>query len=188
MNIKISREDIKIKRIIIVDGFLIFAIKELVELFDHKLFVDVSDYNLLKRRLIRNGFEGFNYICDVVIPVSKEYEQIQMSNAGTIIDGNKTKEEVIDDTYRYFHKIGFSLKQTNQSWKVHPGDLLTDHESHPIDIEDLKDWVKKEKGKLDKGEELKGHTFRYRKNLHLGIYEVRLSSTIPICRYTREPT
>lgn len=188
MNIKISHEDINTKRIVIIDGFLIFAVKPLVELFNHKLLVDVSNYNILRRRLIRNGFEGFNYICDVVIPVSEEYEQIQMSNADILIDGNKKKEQVIDDTYRYLHRIGLSLKQMNETWKLRPGDILTDHEWHPIDYEDLKDWVKKEKGKLDKGKELTGHTFRYRRNLHTGFYEIRLSHTFPIFRYTREPT
>jgi uridine kinase len=188
MNIEISHKDILKKRIIIIDGFLIFAIKELVDLFDYKIFVDVSDYNLLRRRLIRNGFGDFNSICDVVIPISKKYEQIQKNNADVIIDGNKKPKEVIGDTQNYFRNINLSIIQLIQSWKVHPCDWLTDHEWHPIDYEDLKDWVKEKKDKLDAGKELKGHTFRYRRNLHSGMYEVRLSHTFPLFHYNREPT
>jgi hypothetical protein len=82
------------------------------------------------------------------------------------------------------------LPPKHSPWKVHFGDLIMDHAWHPIDLDNLKEWVKKEKHRLDKGEELQGNTFRYRRNPHSGAYEVRLSTRYrpSICRYTSEPT
>jgi len=198
VNIEISHEDMRKKKLIIIDGFLIFAIKELTDLFDCRVFIDASDFNVLYRRQMRNGVEQINYIHDVVIPVSKEYEQIQKDNADVVIDGDRPKDEIINNVGRYLCeklsqsnanvRIGLPPKQL--PWKVYPGDLIMDNTWHPIDFDNLKEWVKKEKGRLDKGEELKGNTFRYRRNPHSGTYEVRLSTQCKpnICRYTREPT
>jgi uridine kinase len=201
-NIEISHEDILKKKIIIIDGFLIFAIRELVDLFDYRVFIHASNYNILVRRLKRDGFGQFNYIIDVVIAVSQEYEQIQTDNADLIIDGDKSKEELIDNAGRCLNEqlsqsdadFRLGLPPKKSPWKVHFGDLLTDHEWHPIGFEDLKDWVKEKKDRLDIGEELKGNTFKYRRNPNSGTYEVRLrhrdshNKIINICRYTREPT
>jgi len=52
--------------------------------------------------------------------------------------------------------------------------LLRDHRWHGIDYDDLKDWVKRRKDRLDAGEELKGKTFRYRLNRSTNRYQVRL--------------
>jgi len=195
-DIEISHGDIRTKRLIIVDGFLTFAVEELIKLFDYKIFIQASDFNVLYRRQMRDGVEQINYIHDVVIPVSKEYEQIQKDNADVVIDGDKPKDEVINTAGRYLcgklsqcninFKIGLPPKQL--TWKVCPGDLLMDHQWHPINYEDMKDWVKERKDRMDAGGELKGNTFRYRRNPNLGMYEVRLSHKYTICRYTREPT
>jgi uridine kinase len=195
-DIEIPREDMRTKKLIIVDGFLIFAVERLIDLFDYKIFIHTSDVNVLYRRQMRNGVEQINYIHDVVIPVSKEYEQMQKDNADVVIDGDRPNDEVINNTGTYLcdklsqSNIDFKLGLPPQQlpWKVHPGDLLMDHEWHPTDYEDLKDWVKERKDRLDAGEELKGNTFRYKRNLRSGMYEVRLSHKYTICRYTREPT
>jgi uridine kinase len=196
VDIKILHEDILTKRLIIVDGFLTFAVEELINLFDYKIFIHASDFNVLYRRQMRDGVEQINYIHDVVIPVSKEYEQIQKDNADVIIDGDEPKDEVINTTGKYLSgklsqcninfKIGLPPKQL--PWKICPGDLLMDHQWHPINYEDMKGWVKERKDRMDAGAELKGNTFRYKRNLHSGMYEVRLSHKYAICRYTREPT
>jgi len=196
-DIEISHEDIRKKRLIIVDGFLIFAVKKLVDLLDYGIFIDASDIEVLFRRLMRDGgIEGINYIHDVIIPVSKEYEQTQKDNADAIIDGNRPKEEVIRNTVKHLHdrlsqgnnpfKIGLPPEQS--PWKVYFGDLLMDHEWHPIDYDNLKDWIIEYKYRLDAGEELPGNTFRYRRNPHSGAYEIRLSHNCAIHRYTREST
>jgi len=58
--------------------------------------------------------------------------------------------------------------------KIRHGDTIRDNAWHPIDYNDLKDWVKKKKSELDRSE-LEGDVFRYRKNLNTGAYEIRLS-------------
>lgn len=198
VNVEVSHEDMLTKKLIVIDGFLVFTVKELVDLFDYRIFIDASDFNILRRRLRRDGVGQFNYINDVVIPVSKEYEQMQKNSAGLVIDGDRTKEEIINETGRYLceklsqsnanFRLGLPPKQL--PWKVYPGDLLTDNTWHPIDFDNYKEWVQKAKDKLNAGEELKGNTFRYRRNPHSGTYEVRLSTqyNCNICRYTREST
>lgn len=86
------------KPVILVEGYLIFTNKELLELFDKKIFVDVSDLNILYRRTIRDGhINGMHYTKHKVIPISKRYEEQQKKAANIIIDGNKTKEEIVED-------------------------------------------------------------------------------------------
>jgi uridine kinase len=196
INVEIFHEDMRTKKIIIVDGFLIFAVKELADIFDYRIFIQASDFNVLYRRQMRNGVEQINYIHDVVIPVSKEYEQIQKSKAELEIDGDKPEDEVISDASRFLveklsqnnAKFRLCIRPKQSPWKVSPGDLIMDNIWHPINFNNYKEWVKNGKYELDQGKELKGHTFRYRRNPHSGIYEVRLSHKFTIFRYTRKPT
>lgn len=198
VDIEITHEDMSTKKLIIVDGFLIFAVKELVDLFEYKIIIHASDFNILYRRQMRDGVGQINYIHDVVVPVSKQYEKMQKDNADLVIDGDKPKDEVISNVGKYLNgnlsqnnsnfKLG--LPPNESSWKVYPGDLIMDNTWHPIDFDNNKEWVIKEKNRIDKGEELKGNTFRYRRNPHSGIYEIRLSTQYKpnIYRYTLEPT
>ena len=198
LDIKISEQDLKQKQIIIVDGFLNFVVRPLVDLFDYKVFIQASDYNILYRRQMRDGISQINYINDVVIPVSKEYEQLQINNSDIVIDGNRQPNEIINDFGNYLlektREFGSTpqLKLAPQAlpWRVHRGDLVTDKAWHPIAFEDLKDWVKKIKGELDAGVELKGNTFRYRKSYSSDEYEIRMSSQYRagICRYSAVPS
>ena len=186
--------DLYESRIIIVQGYLLFTKKELVDLFDNKVFIDVSDKNILIRR-------PGEYTKRVVIPVSKEYEQEQKNSADVPpFDGNPSEDEVLQDVGAHLDefvrgatdmRIAPPLKR--RAWKVKPGDLLSDHEWHPIDFDDLKRWAKDNKDKMNSGEELRGNTFEYRKDPFSGnYYEVRLSNECGkyrhIFRYTLEPT
>ncbi|NMB66560.1 hypothetical protein GYA25_00660 [Candidatus Woesearchaeota archaeon] len=86
------------KKIILVEGYLIFTNKELLNLFDKKIWVEVSDQNILWRRILRDGnTKGADYIMDKVIPISKKYEKMQRKEADIILDGNKSKEELIKE-------------------------------------------------------------------------------------------
>jgi hypothetical protein len=144
------------------------------------------------RRKGRDGAHIGNYIRDVIVPVSKEYEHIQKGSANVIIDGEKTKTAVIDEVCQFLQQklssTGFTLGIS--PWIVRPGDLVQDSIWHPIDFWDLKEWVRMNRNKLDSGSVLTGNTFRYRKNLQSGAYEVRMSTQCKprIRRYTREPT
>lgn len=90
--------EIKPHKVIIVEGYLLFVNKELNKLFDKKIWVDVSDVNLLYRRIKRfNELNQLDYAMNVVIPESKKYETIQRKEADIIVDGNKTKEEIVKE-------------------------------------------------------------------------------------------
>lgn len=90
--------EVKPHKIIIVEGYLLFVDKELNKLFDKKIWVDVSDVNLLYRRLKKfNDINQIDYAMNVVIPESKKYEEIQRKEADITIDGNKSKEEIIKE-------------------------------------------------------------------------------------------
>jgi len=92
-------------KVIIVEGYLLFVDKELNKLFDKKIWVDVSDQNILWRRILRDeNTESTNYIMDVVIPESKKYEDLQKKEADIIIDGNKSPEEMINEIENYMKK------------------------------------------------------------------------------------
>jgi len=61
---------------------------------------------------------------------------------------------------------------------------LDDHDWHDVAHDNLKAWVKSNRGRLDSGEVIKGNTFRYRHNLSTGEYQIRLSSRIREALYT----
>jgi len=90
--------EIKPHKIIIVEGYLLFVDKELSNLFDKKIWVDVSDENIIYRRIKREGnINQIDYIKNKVIPESKKYEEIQRKRADIIINGNNTKEKIIQE-------------------------------------------------------------------------------------------
>ena len=92
---EIFDREVKPHKVIIVEGYLLFVDKELSKLFDKKIWVDVSDANLLYRRTKRDGTSAnIDYTMNVVIPESKKFEGLQRKEADIIIDGNKTKEEI----------------------------------------------------------------------------------------------
>lgn len=97
---------IKPHKIIIVEGYLLFVDKELNKLFDRKIWVDVSDLNILYRRTKRDDTSQYiDYTYKVVIPESRKYDKIQRKKADIIIDGDKTKEEIIKEIEEYIKKL-----------------------------------------------------------------------------------
>ncbi len=95
---EIFDREVKPHKVIIIEGYLLFVDKELNKLFDKKIWVDVSDANILYRRIQRDGHtKGADYILNEVIAKSKKYEEIQRKEADIIIDGNKSKEEIISE-------------------------------------------------------------------------------------------
>ena len=96
------------KPIIIVEGYLLFTNPELVKLLDKRIFIDISDANILRRRMLRDKklkgmqrIKGKDYIINKVIPISKQYEGMQKRAADIIIDGNASKETVLDEVKKY---------------------------------------------------------------------------------------
>jgi len=52
--------------------------------------------------------------------------------------------------------------------------VVRDHKWHDIEFEDLKNWAKKQKDRLNVGEEVVGKFFRYKFNKRRGKYQIRL--------------
>ena len=89
--------DVKVSphKVIILEGYLIFENKDLVDLCDFKIWVDVNDVNILYRRTKRDGTSKYiDYTMNEVIRISKDYEAIQKRRADIIVDGNLNKEEL----------------------------------------------------------------------------------------------
>jgi len=98
-------KEVKPHKLIIAEGYLLFVDPKLSNLFDKKIFVDVSDTNILYRRTKRdNTRKNIDYTINVVIPESMKYEEIQRKRADIIIDGNKTKEKIIQEIDGYIKK------------------------------------------------------------------------------------
>ena len=96
------------KDIIIVEGFLLFLEKELLDLFDKKIFIDISDETLISRRLLRKRhpkYDGIEYLENVALPFSKKFETIQKSNAELILNGEEDKEKLAQLIYQELPKI-----------------------------------------------------------------------------------
>jgi len=99
------------KKIIIIEGFLLFSQKNLSDLFDLKIFVDVSDLGILYRRTKRDGTSAYmDYTMHTVIPESKRYDKIQKNRADIIIDGNRPKEEVMKDVDKVVKNFRKAIK------------------------------------------------------------------------------
>lgn len=91
------------KPIILVEGYLLFENSEIVDLCDFKMYVDVSDVNMLYRRTKRDGTSKYiDYTMFNVIQSSYKYMNVQKQAADVIIDGNKSKELMCKEALYYF--------------------------------------------------------------------------------------
>jgi uridine kinase len=96
---EIFDKEILPKTFVIVDGFLLFTNKKLIDLFDYKFYIDITDDQILKRRLLRkenDSLDDINYIKEKIIPISKEYESIQKQNADMILSFENSFEKSYD--------------------------------------------------------------------------------------------
>ncbi|MFA5745423.1 MAG: hypothetical protein WCX82_02140 [archaeon] len=97
------------KKIIIVEGFLLFTNKTLIDLFDYKFFIDVTDDQILHRRIERKENDSFlddlDYIKRKIIPISKEYEEQQKKEADLVVPAEQsfkeTKKQIEDIIIKY---------------------------------------------------------------------------------------
>lgn len=177
---KILPRDLNEPRVIIVQGYLLFTDSRLVNLFDGRVFLDVSNENIIKRNHDRReNYNSDEYIKEVVIPVSEEEKYANQSQvADKNIDTNTDKlENVTNCLVEYINtKFGKSLNSPirSKTWEVKEGDLLSDHEWHPL-------------AEINMGI---GNAFEYRKICTAGN-EVRLSQEKSeyrhIFHYTSKP-
>lgn len=90
------------KSLVIVEGYLLFENPEIVKLLDHKIYIDVSDTNILYRRTKRDNTSKYiDYTMFTVIPESHKYADKQKSAADVIIDGNRDQDTVYQECIDY---------------------------------------------------------------------------------------
>jgi len=99
-------------KIILVDGILILNSKELVDLFDLKIFIDVSDNIRLERRIFRDINERERTSEGVikqwenqVLPMHKKYVETSAKFANIIISGENEIKENAKEIYLKINKL-----------------------------------------------------------------------------------
>ncbi len=93
-------------KIILVDGILILNSKELIDLFDLKIFIDVSDNIRLERRMFRDINERERTSEGIikqwenqVLPMHKKYVETSAKFANIIISGENGIKENAKEIY-----------------------------------------------------------------------------------------
>ena len=76
------------KPIIVVEGFLLFLNNNLNSFFDKRVFIDLSEENILKRRIWRDGVQNKDYTMKCVIPHYLKYKPVLLQNTEVYINGN----------------------------------------------------------------------------------------------------
>jgi len=82
---------------IVVDGFLLYATKELQGTFDIRFFIDVDEENLRQRRIERNIDYIPNYFDNVVLPEFHRIGKYMRDSAHYVLDGNKDRDAILSD-------------------------------------------------------------------------------------------
>ncbi|MAT48487.1 MAG: uridine kinase [Euryarchaeota archaeon] len=99
-------------KIILVDGILILNSKELIDLFDLKIFIDVSDNIRLERRMFRDINERERTSEGIikqwenqVLPMHKKYVETSAKFANIIISGENGIKENAKEIYLKINKL-----------------------------------------------------------------------------------
>lgn len=88
---------VKPKKIILVEGFLLFLDERVRNLIDRKIYIEVSDQIQQERRSKRETPERYRYIREVVIPNYKIYGLPTKKYADVVLNGGKTIEELKEE-------------------------------------------------------------------------------------------
>lgn len=85
---------LKPRDIIIVEGFLAAYNSELQSLAKHIIYLDVSESDLITRRLPRQDGYHDTYVTNVVIPYLRKYKEQLVNNSTVVISKDLTPENV----------------------------------------------------------------------------------------------
>ena len=95
---------------------------------DKKIYIDVSDLNILYRRTKRDDTSAhIDYTMFTVIPESKKYVDKQKASSDIIIDGNRDKDIVYSDVFKYLNFVISQSSATNMNQNKHsnkPGSII----------------------------------------------------------------
>lgn len=86
---------LKPKKVILIEGFMLFKDKRLRDMLDVKIYLDIHPELMLKRRAIRFGADHINdYDTRVAIPEFLKYGVTQKKYADYIVDATKKQTKV----------------------------------------------------------------------------------------------
>jgi uridine kinase len=103
----VHRYTIMPKHFILIDGSLILSNKQMLDLGDEKIYLDIPVEVSLSRRASRSKFWGIDlsfYDKAVYIPSYAKYRYLK-DHADHIIDGTKTIEEIAEELRKIVHTI-----------------------------------------------------------------------------------
>jgi uridine kinase len=91
--------------IIFAEGLMLFSDERIRNLFDLRLWLEVSEEEALRRRLLRQPDYDVDYHWRVAAPAAREFAVPHRAAAHAIIDGAQTEHEVASETDVIIHKF-----------------------------------------------------------------------------------
>lgn len=95
--------------IIIVEGFLIFYYSQARDLFDHRIFIELPDAEILARRFGRTKgtkhWDSHEYIQNKIIPYHHKYVEPQREYADLVIDGMDSTDDISTEVIGYLSSL-----------------------------------------------------------------------------------
>lgn len=96
----IKEKTVANKPIVIVEGWLVLHNPDARKLFDEKVFIDLPEEEIIKRRFARTKgskhWDNHDYIKHKIIPGHRKYVEPQKEYADLILDGTRPKTELVD--------------------------------------------------------------------------------------------
>lgn len=98
----VGQKELSPKSLVVVEGWLLYHEPRIAELFDGKIYIDISEELLAKRRYERTKgakhWDSPEYIKDKIIPAFYQYVKPQKELADLVLNASDTKQKLLDDT------------------------------------------------------------------------------------------
>ncbi len=90
--------------IIFAEGLMLFSDERIRDLFDLRFWLEVSEIEALRRRLLRQPDYDTEYHWNVAAPAAREFSIPHRAVAHAIIDGGRSIQEVTSETDTLIHR------------------------------------------------------------------------------------
>jgi uridine kinase len=90
--------------IIFAEGLMLFSDERIRDLFDLRFWLEVSEAEALRRRLLRQPDYDTEYHWQVAAPAAREFSIPHRAVAHAIIDGGRSIQEVTSETDALIHR------------------------------------------------------------------------------------
>jgi uridine kinase len=101
----VDKKVIVSRPLIVVEGFLIFYIAEARSFFDKKIFIELPDDEIIKRRFARTKgtkhWDSHAYIQNKLIPYHQKYVEPQKKYVDLVIDGMQPIDKISDQVIEF---------------------------------------------------------------------------------------